>query len=127
MATEHIAIVDDDESLRRAMARLVKAHSYRVRTYASGQEFLDSLTTGSPCCLILDLQMGSEISGLDLLDILADRGLRIPIIIATAHDDPEARRRCDLAGVAAFLVKPFAAGSLVQTLKACTRRRTTSG
>ena len=127
MATEHIAIVDDDEFVRRAMARLVRANSFRVKTYASGQEFLDSLTIGLPSSLILDLQMGSEISGLDLLDHLADRGVRIPTIIATARDEPEVRRRCELAGAVAFLVKPFTVDSLLEALKACTRKRTISG
>src|SRR5580765_1948683 len=62
METEHIAIVDDDASLRRAMARMVRARSFQVQTYSSGREFLDSLSTATPECLILDLLMGSGMS-----------------------------------------------------------------
>jgi CheY-like chemotaxis protein len=62
---------------------------------------------------------------LELLDHLADRGLRIPTIIATAQDEPEVRRRCELAGAVAFLIKPFAADSLREALRVCMCKRTT--
>ena len=123
--TEHIAIVDDDESIRRAMSRLLMASSFQVQTYASGHEFLESVKTRVPTCLILDLHMGNQMSGLEVLSRLAGAGLRIPTIIATAQDEPGMRHRCEVAGAVAFLVKPFAVDSLLETIRSvATSKRT---
>lgn len=118
--TEHIAIVDDDELIRRALSRLLKTYSFQVQTYASGREFLDSLKTGTPACLILDLHMRHEMSGLEVLSRLAGLGLRIPTIVATAQDEQGMRHRCELAGADAFLVKPFTVELLLETIRSLT-------
>jgi FixJ family two-component response regulator len=115
--TAYIALVDDDASVRRAMARLLEALSLQVRTYSSGREFLDSLKIGVPACLIVDLQMNG-MTGLELLTHLAGTGLRIPTIIVTADDEPGMRHRCQLAGAVAFLVKPVTSDPLLETIKA---------
>jgi FixJ family two-component response regulator len=112
----HIAIVDDHDSVRRAMARLIGAHSsFQVQTYASGREFLDSLKSSVPNCLIVDLRM-NDMTGLQLLHCLAGMGLRIPTIVATADDEPGMRHRCKLAGAVAFLVKPVMGGPLLHAI-----------
>jgi FixJ family two-component response regulator len=117
MSTANIAIVDDDESVRRAMARLIEAYSsFQVRIYASGREFLDSLKIGVPNCLIVDLRM-NDMTGLQLLHSLAGMGLRIPAIVATADDEPGMRHRCKLAGAVAFLVKPVMSDPLLNAIK----------
>jgi CheY-like chemotaxis protein len=118
--TEQIAIVDDDESIRRALSRLLTAYSFHVQTYASGREFLDSLKNRIPACLVLDLHMKYEMSGLEVLSHIAGAGLRIPTIIATAQDEPGMRHRCELAGADAFLVKPFTVNSLLETIRSVT-------
>ena len=120
LSNDHIAIVDDDASIRRAVARLLAAHSFHVHAYASGREFLDALKTGTPACLILDLHLNNEISGLDILSYLAGARLRIPTIVATGQDDPGMRRQCELAGAAAFLVKPVGADLLLYTIRSVT-------
>jgi FixJ family two-component response regulator len=111
-----VAIVDDDEAVRRALTRLVKAYSYSVQTYPSGREFLDSLKIGVPACLIVDLQM-NDMTGLELLHHLARTGLRIPTIVATADDEPGMRHRCKLAGAVAFLVKPVMSDPLLEAIE----------
>jgi FixJ family two-component response regulator len=117
MAMTTIAIVDDHESVRRAMARLVGAYSsFQVQTYASGREFLDSLKISVPNCLIVDLRM-KDMTGLELLHSLAGMGLRIPTIVATADDEPGMRHRCKLAGAVAFLVKPVMSDPLLDAIK----------
>jgi len=117
MAMATIAIVDDHESVRRAMARLVGAYSsFQVQTYASGREFLDSLKVSVPNCLIVDLRM-KDMTGLELLHSLAGMGLRIPTIVATADDEPGMRHRCKLAGAVAFLVKPVMSDPLLDAIK----------
>jgi len=115
-----VAIVDDDESIRRAAARLLGACSFHVHTYASGREFLDSLKTGTPACLILDLNLNNGMSGLDVLHYLAATGLRIPTIVATAHNEQGIRHQCACAGADAFLVKPVNADLLVKTIRSIT-------
>ena len=104
-AASHIAIIDDDVGVGRALARLIKANSYRVQVYHSALEFLDSLNAGTPDCLIVDLQM-EEMTGLQLVHQLADMGLRIPSIFVTARDEPGMQQACEATGAVAFLLKP---------------------
>ena len=102
---EHLAIVDDDVAVGRALARLIKANSYAVQVYGSASEFLDSLKAGTPDCLIVDLQM-EGMTGLQLVHHLADMGLRIPVIFVTARDEPGMQQACEATGAVAFLLKP---------------------
>jgi FixJ family two-component response regulator len=100
-----VAIVDDDPSVLKALARLLKTRSLVARTYLSGPEFLASLADGVPDCLIVDLQM-PEMTALELQHSLAHKGIRIPTIIITAHDETGMRERCKSAGAIAYLSKP---------------------
>jgi FixJ family two-component response regulator len=100
-----IAIVDDDPSVLKALTRLLRTRSFQAKTYASAQAFLAALSEDLPECLILDLQM-PEMNGLELHRHLALKGLNIPTIIITAHDETDARQRCEAAGTAAYLLKP---------------------
>ena len=104
--TGFVAIVDDDSAVRKALTRLLGASAIRTRAYASGREFLDSLPSGAPNCLILDLHM-PEMTGLELQAELTHTGARIPTIMITAHNDSGLRERCLAAGASAYLVKPL--------------------
>jgi FixJ family two-component response regulator len=112
-----VAIVDDDPSVRRALARLIGAYSFEPRPYSSAREFLDSLNNGAPACLLVDLQM-DDMTGLELLHRLAGLGLKIPTIVVTAQDEPGMRHRCSLAGATAFLVKPVTGDPLLEAIEA---------
>jgi FixJ family two-component response regulator len=101
-----VAVVDDEASVRTSLRRLLSAFDLNAETFASGQEFLDSLPERSPDCLVLDLQMPG-LSGLEVQRRLAADGVRVPTIIITADDAPETRERCLSAGTAAYLCKPF--------------------
>ena len=101
-----VAIVDDDSAVRKALTRLLGASAIPTRAYASGREFLDSLSSGAPDCLIVDLQM-PEMTGLELQAELAQTGARIPTIVITAHHDTGLRERCLAAGATAYLTKPL--------------------
>jgi len=101
-----IAIVDDEESVRRSLRRLLVASQLDATAYASGQEFLDSLGGRQPDCLVLDLQMPG-LTGLEVQRVLSGARVRFPTIIITAHDEPEARARCLSAGAVAYLCKPL--------------------
>jgi FixJ family two-component response regulator len=121
--TVHVAIVDDDASLRKALERLLQAHSYVTRTYESARAFIDSLRHDTPVCLVVDLQM-PEMTGLDLqLQLLSD-GIKIPTIVITAHDEGSARQRCEAAGALAYLLKPVQGATLIAAIEAVTAAAT---
>lgn len=107
-----IAVVDDEESVRRALARMLGASQFDVDVFASGQEFLDSLRTRLPDCAILDYRMRG-LSGRDVQRQLALSNIDIPIIIVTAHDQPALREQCLADGVLAYLAKPLQRERLV--------------
>ena len=100
-----IAIVDDDPSVRRALHRLVRSAGYTVQTFASAQEFLDSLPERRAACLVLDIHLDG-MSGFDLQERLAADGVGIPVILITAHDDAPTRQRIGRSGAAGHLWKP---------------------
>lgn len=118
--TNHIAVVDDDPSVRKALARLLSVFSYRVQTYGSVAEFLQSLKVDVPSCLIVDLQMEGT-TGLELQHHLRTSGPRIPTIVVTAHEEPGLQDRCKDAGAAAVLLKPVAKDQLLAAIEAITR------
>lgn len=103
-----IAVVDDDAGVRAATADLLNAHGLATRGFASAEQFLRSREGRKADCLILDLQL-PQMSGLELQRELLRRGLSIPVIFATAEDDPDGRLQTRLlgAGAVAVLRKPF--------------------
>jgi len=100
-----IAIVDDDESFRQALERLLGTFGFRVRTFPCGEEFLQSSELSVVACLILDVAMPG-MGGLEVPGQLRARGLPIPTIVVTAHADDEVARHLVAAGAIAILLKP---------------------
>jgi FixJ family two-component response regulator len=105
-ASHWIAIVDDDPSVLKGLARLLRARGFDTKTYRSARDFLATLPDGLPQFLIVDLQMPG-MSGLELQRHLIREGIKIPTIVITAHYEAGAREPCESAGVAAFLSKPL--------------------
>ena len=102
---ELIHIVDDDESLRGALQRLLSAAGYRTKTYASAGEFLLEPPGDAPGCLLLDLRLPGP-SGLDLQEALARHGIGLPVVFLTGHGDLATGVRAMKAGAVDFLTKP---------------------
>jgi FixJ family two-component response regulator len=100
-----VAVVDDEESVRRALERLLRSAGFAVETFPTGAEFLLSLPEHLPTCLVLDLHM-PELSGFDVQVLVEREGFRLPIVIMTGHDTPEARARVIARGAKAYLRKP---------------------
>lgn len=116
-----IAVVDDDPSVLRALTRLLRIRAFGARAYGSALEFLASLAKETPDCLIVDLQMPG-MSGLELHRYLTGRGIEIPTIIMTAHDEGDARQRCEAAGTAGYLLKPLKETALLEAIGKARRR-----
>ena len=112
MSSALIAIVDDDEAVRKAMKTLLLSLGYNASTFGSAEEFLNSERINDTSCLITDLHMPG-LSGLDLQDLLIAAGHRIPIIFITGHPDENVRARAMKAGAVAFLTKPVNADHLL--------------
>ena len=110
-----IAIVDDDESVRNSLVRLLQAAGWSARGYTSGLDFLENWRIDKPDCVVLDLQM-PNLSGADVQRALNRAGAHFPVIIVTAHESPDAREECLRAGAAAFLRKPLDESMLLDTL-----------
>jgi len=101
-----VAVVDDDESVRRAIKRLLHSAGIRADTFASGDEFLSmlsSIPSYRPACVILDIQMPGT-NGPEIWRRLASTG--VPVIFITEHDDLAVRKMAVASG-AAYLLKPF--------------------
>jgi len=101
-----VNIVDDDESLRRAMDSLCRSLGFETRTYGSAQAFLDARREDMSGCLVLDVRLPG-VSGLDFQSQLAALGIRLPVILVTGHGDIPMSVRAMKAGAVDFLPKPF--------------------
>ena len=100
-----IAVVDDEESVRKAVVRLLKSAGHTARGFASGSEFLQCWPGDKPDCLMLDLQMPG-LSGTEVQRALNCAGAHLPVIVMTANDAPGAREECMREGAVAYLSKP---------------------
>jgi FixJ family two-component response regulator len=114
-----IVIVDDDESVCRALKRLVRSLGMEADTFLSGQKFVDlieAMPSFTADCIILDVQMPG-LNGLEVQRRLIAGGSRRPIIFITAHDEAGVRERALAMGAVAFLRKPFDDEVFVRTLR----------
>lgn len=107
-----ITILDDDQSVRTAISRLLRTSEISVSLCATGVELFSALAGGKPDCLVLDLQMPG-MSGLEVMSYLAEVGISIPTVVITAHDEPGTREMCLAAGASAYLRKPLDADELL--------------
>ena len=120
-----IAVVDDDESVCRALKRLVRSLGMDADTFASGRQFLDLLEAMPSLaldCVVLDVQMPG-LNGLQVQEQLTRSGYRFPVIFITAHDDPAVREQALAAGALAFVRKPFNDELLIKTLNVAIERK----
>ena len=110
-----IAVVDDEELIRRALVRLLRAAGYAANSFSSGHAFLQSWRIERPDCVVLDLKMPG-LSGIDVQRALDQAGARLPVVIITAHDELGSPAACLAAGASAYLRKPLDADELIQAI-----------
>lgn len=116
-----IAVVDDEEPVRKALERLLRSSGYEVETFDSGSAFLQAAEERMPDCLVLDVHM-PRMSGFDVQARLAATRADLPIIIITGHDSPEAEMRALRSGAVAYLRKPVSDHALIEAITSATAR-----
>lgn len=114
--TPHISIVDDDESVRDALAALVRSMGYRFSAFASAEEFLAVFEPASTDCVVSDIQMPGK-SGIDLKLRLTERCAALPVIMITARTEAGLRERALASGAMFVLSKPFEADVLANCIE----------
>ena len=117
-----IAIVDDEVSICRALLRLLRVANYRAESFNSPILFLESLAEHVPDCVVLDLQM-PLMTGVELQEHLRRLADPPPVIIITAHDEPETRERCLALGAVRYLKKPIEGDVLMCSIEEAVRGR----
>jgi FixJ family two-component response regulator len=101
-----VYVVDDDESVRKALKRLITFSGMQADVFGSIEEFIGCGFEDKPGCLVLDVHMLGG-TGFDLKAHLDASAIEMPVIFITAHDSEETRRRAKEAGAKSYLEKPF--------------------
>ena len=102
-----ICIVDDDESVRTSLLRLMRSAGFAAEAFAAAEEFLHDAAVVDVCtCAVIDVHL-TGMSGLQLQQELNERTAVPPVVMMTAFEDPDLRQRAMDAGAVAFLRKPF--------------------
>jgi two-component system response regulator FixJ len=117
-----VLVVEDDDSMREAIERLLDAGGFRCEPYASAVALLEQGVDVDAACVISDLRMPA-MSGLELLAALRERDISLPFILITAHDKPGMRQKVMQCGAAAYLVKPFRGTVLLDAVQSAIHPR----
>ena len=116
-----IAVVDDDDSFRMALAESLRLQGYDVREFASAEEFIAGDEEALCDCVITDLRMPG-MSGLELSHLLAARIPPVPVIMITAVAEPSLKTKAAASGSVCVLKKPFEADALIDCLQSALER-----
>ena len=116
-----VLVIDDDSSMREAIAELIRAVGLTCQTFAAAEEFLKAQLADVPSCLVLDVRLPG-LSGLNLQRELRDRDIDIPIIFITGHGDIPMTVQAMKAGAVEFLTKPFRDQDLLDAIEQATHR-----
>ena len=115
-AEKLVHIVDDDDSVRRSVAFMLKHAGYRVESHISGVEFLKSIKLAERGCVLLDVCM-PQINGLEVQQEMAARGIDMPVIILTGHGDIAGAVKAMRAGAVNFIEKPYEKEDLLHAIE----------
>jgi FixJ family two-component response regulator len=111
-----ILVVEDDDSMREAIERLLGAAGFGCAAYASADALLARGVDEDSACVISDLRLPG-MSGLELLAMLRERDISLPFILITAHDAPGLRQNAMRCGATAYLAKPFRGTTLLEAIR----------
>ena len=116
VSSNHVFIIDDDPSVRKGLARLLRAAGYRVKDFATVMEFLGSHDSDISGCVLMDIRMPG-ISGKELVVAMKNCGSRLCIIVVSADDNQEARKLAKDMGAIGFFRKPVDGTALLDSIK----------
>jgi FixJ family two-component response regulator len=100
-----VYIVDDDDLVRKGLARLMRAGGFTPKPYESPERFLQELDVGKAACILLDITMPG-MTGMQVQEVLKSRGITIPVIAVSARDDEETRMHARKLDARCFFRKP---------------------
>lgn len=112
----HIAVIDDDESLRLALRGLIRSYGFTVSDHGSAEDFLGSPYVQDTACVVTDIQMPG-MSGIDLKQHLSSIKVKVPVIMITARDEAQLLDRARASGAHCLLRKPFEANELLSCIE----------
>ena len=118
MPVAHAFVIDDDEIVRNGLGRLLRAIGVASSGFASAEAFLEQYRGDQPGCLIVDIRMPG-MSGLDLIEVLQQRGSAMPAIVITGHTDEGSLKRLERLRTVGLLEKPFTLAQLREMLARC--------
>jgi FixJ family two-component response regulator len=124
-SAEIVYVVDDDESVRRGLSRLLRSAGLSVETFPSAHAFLSRDLPDRPACLVLDVRMPG-LSGLDLQAALKQAGRPMPIVFISGQSDVPASVRAMKEGALDFLQKPFDEDQLLSAIAGALARGRTA-
>jgi FixJ family two-component response regulator len=111
-----VAVIDDDDPFREALADSLHSLGYLAHSYASAREFLATAADTRYGCIVTDIHMPG-IDGLDLKRLLAQRGSKVPVIMITARAEPGLEAKVMASGAICLLRKPFGSDALIGSLQ----------
>ena len=117
MSKRVVAIIEDDPSLRTSLARLLRAHGYTCETCDSAEKFLDGFTTSRANCVLIDINLGSGLSGIELCKCLKASGRSLNVIVMTGVHIQQNKKEAIKAGCNAYLHKPFSPHTLIDAIE----------
>ena len=112
-----VYVVDDDASVRRALARLLKSAGFVVESFASAEAFLSQMSPDRASCIVLDVQLPG-MNGVDLQQVLKARQIHVPLVFITGHGDADLERKLRAEGACGYLQKPFEESHLISSIRA---------
>jgi FixJ family two-component response regulator len=115
-ATQTLFVVDDDDAVRRALVGVGALLDVPVKSFAAADEFLEAFTPEQSGCLVLDVKM-PRMTGLELQRVLADRGVRLPVVMISGHADVRVAVEAMTLGAVTLLEKPFSLEELLRSVR----------
>jgi two-component system, LuxR family, response regulator FixJ len=116
VADKLVHIIDDDDSVRRSAAFMLKHAGYRVESHVSGVAFLKDSKNAERGCVLLDVRM-PEMDGLEVQQEMVKRGIDMPVVILTGHGDVGVAVKAMRAGAVNFIEKPYEKEALLGAIE----------
>jgi len=115
-STAMVFVIDDDQSMRKSLQRLLDAACYKVELFKSASEFLWRSAHAGPSCVIVDVRM-PELNGIDFQKALIEVGREEQLVFITGHGDVPMCAKAMKAGAVDFLPKPFKSKQLLESVE----------